>query len=53
MVYRDNMIIWVGRKLRFIVQLLRQVMENTELARGWGVQNAYIFMPERNVCALE
>jgi hypothetical protein len=54
MVYRGIALkIWIGRKLQLIVQLLQQVFENTELASGFGVQNAYIFMPGRNVCVSE
>lgn len=43
----------ISVKFHLIVQLLQQVLENTELTRGSGLQNAFIFMPARNVCILE
>lgn len=45
--------IWIGRKLQLIVQLLQQVLGNTELTRGCGVQNANICSHGRNVCVPE
>ncbi|HOW15041.1 hypothetical protein [Methanosarcina sp.] len=47
------MSIWVGKKFQLIIQLLQQILENTELAGGYEAQNAYIFMPGRNVCVSE
>lgn len=47
------MITWVGEKFQLIAQLLQQVLDNTKLAREYELQNAFIFIPARNVCVLE
>ncbi|MPN42662.1 hypothetical protein SDC9_190219 [bioreactor metagenome] len=47
------MITWVGEKFQLIIQLLQQVLDNTETARGYELENAFIFIPARNVCVSE